>query len=290
MQKKNDNYLIHYGVKGMKWGVRRTPEELGHRTNRTLDNGTYTLKRYTSPTRETIKSIPARVAVNALAATIPGFGLLWNANVVRQAINQNLDGKDYTKKEGEYEKLSELKKKSYSSTIDDDLKQANPRLGNQKGKVNNCTFCSVALEMRQRGYDVRARSKAKGAVTEKLYSDMFEGFKMKRLHTQRAPKESRKDYANRAYNDLCNEIEKFGNGSRGYVGVKWEKTNSGHAMYWTVQNDRVSFYDGQSGKKNLDREFSLADPSSYSYARLDNLKLKDGVTEAVISNRKKGEV
>ena len=22
--------LFHYGVKGMKWGVRRTPEQLGH--------------------------------------------------------------------------------------------------------------------------------------------------------------------------------------------------------------------------------------------------------------------
>lgn len=25
------SFLIHYGVKGMKWGVRRTPEQLGHR-------------------------------------------------------------------------------------------------------------------------------------------------------------------------------------------------------------------------------------------------------------------
>lgn len=24
------DYIYHYGVKGMKWGVRRTPEQLGH--------------------------------------------------------------------------------------------------------------------------------------------------------------------------------------------------------------------------------------------------------------------
>lgn len=27
--------LIHYGVKGMKWGVRRTPEQLGHKKSET---------------------------------------------------------------------------------------------------------------------------------------------------------------------------------------------------------------------------------------------------------------
>lgn len=27
----NDNVLYHHGIKGMKWGVRRTPEQLGHR-------------------------------------------------------------------------------------------------------------------------------------------------------------------------------------------------------------------------------------------------------------------
>lgn len=27
-------YLKHYGILGMRWGVRQTPEELGHRTRR----------------------------------------------------------------------------------------------------------------------------------------------------------------------------------------------------------------------------------------------------------------
>lgn len=34
------NELYHYGVKGMKWGVRRTPEQLGHRKKASADNRT----------------------------------------------------------------------------------------------------------------------------------------------------------------------------------------------------------------------------------------------------------
>lgn len=34
--KPSPTCLLHYGVKGMKWGVRRTPEQLGHKPKKTV--------------------------------------------------------------------------------------------------------------------------------------------------------------------------------------------------------------------------------------------------------------
>lgn len=45
---KENSTIKHYGVEGMKWGVRRTPEELGHkkRVANYLKNSTNSKRRY----------------------------------------------------------------------------------------------------------------------------------------------------------------------------------------------------------------------------------------------------
>ena len=295
---RETNYLSHFGIKGQKWGVRRYQnydgtytaagkKRLKGESENSLKTGAsyeHMLTKYTSPTREIVKEFSKQLAIRTAAAFIPGLAVIYNAKLTSDAVKSH-DHKDYMKKEGEYEKISDLKKKTRDTDVYDDLKNANPRLGKQKGKINNCTFCTVAMEMRARGYDVRARSKAQGAVPEELYANMFEGFKMEYPSVGIVQGESRKDLVNRSYDNLCKQIEKYGDGSRGYVGIDYEIGNCGHAMYWKVSNGRVRFYDGQSGKTNPDKLFALANPLRYSYARLDNLTLKEGVTEAVVSKK-----
>lgn len=251
--------------------------------NRKYDSE-YKLKKYTSPMRENLKNLPTQIL-----QVIPGLNLIVAVKYSIDFINYRFDNKDYVKKEGMPEKIRDLKKKEEETSILDDMKKCNPRIGNQKGKINNCVNCTVAMEMRQRGYDVQARSSGKG-TSGNAYKQWFKDAKMEHERYSKEKKESRKEYVNRSYDDLCNKIEKCGNGSRGCVLVTYDLSvgsGSGHAMYWKVDNGRVTFYDGQNNSiDKTDRVFALSDPSfGYSWYRLDNLKLKEAVTERVVSRK-----
>ena len=45
-----ETYIYHYGIKGMKWGVRRTPAQLGHRKKRSLKDAVNAIKKKTEAT------------------------------------------------------------------------------------------------------------------------------------------------------------------------------------------------------------------------------------------------
>ena len=59
---QNEYYLMHYGVRGMRWGVRKTPEQLGYRRSSSapsdkaaLGRGTNVAKRFASTSANKIK-------------------------------------------------------------------------------------------------------------------------------------------------------------------------------------------------------------------------------------------
>lgn len=262
--------LRHYGVKGMRWGVRRYQNYDGSLTAAGKARYGHSKRTYASPQR---RGNAVRNVVSDLLSRI------------RPSRTQTLET-DYTRTEGQYEKLSQLKRKVRPSPPEDDALKANPRYEHQPGKIENCTFCVSAMELRRRGYDVIARSRATAAPAN-IFKNWFKGAKLSYIQIMRREGESRKEWASRSYARLTRRLERQGPGASGALLMYMTQLNAGHAVYyWVGEDGKVRFYDGQSGKsgENLNRLFAIADPEEYVYYRLDHLELDDRATESVRSN------
>ena len=293
-----DDYLAHHGIQGQKWGVRHGPpypldREVSSRVKRGEDatrvGKEYSSKdfKYHSKAMQEFK----QEMKNTFLVNIPFLGpAYWLYSNIRYGINST-DKKDYTQTEGQPEKLSQLKKKEKPTSSDEDVKVVNPRIGQQKGTVNNCTNCTMAMEMRSRGYDVRARKKANGRFQDE-WNEYFTGIK-KDSWVKYSRRLDNKFYENKRiatnlYLVLTHDIEKQGTGARGTLSLTW--INGGaHSIFYRVTDGGVKFYDGQTGKsgRQLDNYFSLA--RDISCLRLDDKKVKPKITDAVVSRGYKGD-
>lgn len=275
-----DSYdiLAHYGVLGMKWGVRRTPEQLGHR--KAIVGAQK--NRYDSRFRREAKAFAIHTVKQTLAYLVPGAALLFNAKMQHDLNKSVFDTTEYNRSQT---KLSELHKKSPDASNDilRDLASVNKK--DKKGYINNCLNCVTALEMRQRGYDVVASPSAFGKL-DTVYTQYFSGTKLNRYKAiQKSPRESRKSWVEKNYAALCTELEANGPNARGFVSFAYEGASSGHTVMWaTDSSGSVSFLDPQSGSKNATNTMSLSD-QNYHWGRFDNATPTNAVT-ASVQNRK----
>lgn len=280
-----NNCLEHYGVLGMKWGVRRyQPYPVGKNGTYLGDNGA--AMKYKSPTAYNIKNTLKQVGRGTALTIIPGgiaIAVAHNINVYRATHDKT----DYVEKDGPVENYKNMRKKSITTTAEQDMDAVNPKKG-KIGRINNCTYCTAAMEMRRRGYDVEARRSGTGNTSD-IWGEWFDGAKVQQAYIERKQGESRKDWAQKNYKNLCDQLEKFPNGARGALGLTWSSkvdgASGGHAIFWEIENSSVNFYDGQAGKKNDPANFSLSN-QVYRFARLDNCKLKNA-NQAVVSRKGK---
>lgn len=154
-------------------------------------------------------------------------------------------------------------------SFEDDVKAVNPNFRTGKEFQNNCGYCSVAYELRRRGYDVEANPKMGLYVTE--WQAMFAGFKPVSV------KAKRKDGA---VKEMKHEISQWGDGARGSVFVVWDGRTWGHFFSVEVVNGEVRFVDPQNGNTNVEEYFKRVKPSSILYGRVDGLDLTDNVKAA----------
>lgn len=149
--------------------------------------------------------------------------------------------------------------------------------------LGNCSSCSVAFELRMRGYDVKARDDIDGKTTEEI-CDMFDAdYSVKNNWYVDTSREENSNYVyttekglfvNKtrlttedeklqiAQDDLERSIkERGGDNQRGLMFINWtqsdpdengqrHRSGSGHVFNYVVTDGEVKFYDAQKGETN----------------------------------------
>lgn len=260
-----DNTLTHYGVKGMRWGVRKEPEIKGIRSKKLN-------------------------AVTITEKTDKG-----NSKI------RILDKRDYGMRQKLIDDPNTPKRASYASEAEalyklKNLPRFNMRLSRDQQAIGvnhnapdynrtvNCFECTMAYEMRRRGYNVQANSVNGGYAWEALHAfDIKDSFNL----TNVSPEGTRLDnrtLAEEAYNRLEEQCLRYGDGARGMLAIYYaEPYDGGHALTWTVENGKFKILDNQNGtrtEEDIYNNFLYCD-SDIDVYRLDNADILPGVTDFV---------
>lgn len=137
----------------------------------------------------------------------------------------------------EVDYFENVPKKTANSTAEEDLKVINENYNPENiATSNNCAYCSVAYDLRRRGYDVEAVE----------YESVLNRYNMYTLYGLSTSEISDlKNYSDAS--DLARELEKYGEGARGVIGLTWKTGNTGHAVNWEVINGTAYLIDSQNG-------------------------------------------
>ena len=275
------NELNHYGVKGMRWGVRRYQDKHGYRT--AAGKKRYSQKEKSNKEKKGLTDKQKRalkigaVAVGTALAAYGGYKL-YQSGALDRFVDRgrmkvdSLLGSQKTL-HGDAPKLKTL---DTPEPLSDTLKKVNPLNGLPEGE-NNCTCCGVASILRQRGFDVTALST--GGEAQNLGGVVEACFKNVKVLDGSASKfgRSKEDAAEML-------VKRYGDNASGVCGVTW-RGGKGHTFNWQIQNGVVTFFDAQKGRgdNSVGMYWKLIDPNgSLTLARLDNAELNfDGLSKYV---------
>lgn len=153
------------------------------------------------------------------------------------------------------------------------------------GYTTNCTYCTIAYDLRQRGFDVEASAVCWDTdnTTESM-AEFYEDIVTHESATVRKCTDtSYKRIKKELLSDTKNVMGVDTNNARGYFAVSW-KTGSGHAMAYEITNGEITIRDCQTneayGLEEWHRLYSNY-ITNFRYFRTDNKKVRDTALVAV---------
>ncbi len=295
--------LVHHGIKGQKWGVKNGPPyPLGanqkspaekrlarvHRPKATDVSKARSTKADTddesnakdanSKKRRFQLSDKQKRALKIGAASVGTALVAYGAYRLIEA--DRLDPDVFLD--------SQLMKKAaeaadFETQIKDDLKKINRGglLGHTTlyGREVNCTSCSMAYEMRRRGYDVIAGKTTEGRTAFEI-ANFFKGdVHFDALHGDYSLREAP---THAQLSDTVGKLLSQGEGARGIIHGQYV-CGGGHCIAYEVHKGKVFFVDGQTGLIYKDADEALGKMYASLFLRTDKLALDNSAAKTVMN-------
>ena len=163
-------------------------------------------------------------------------------------MNSSFEDSDYQGAPKTWKMLSDELLKTQLSLI-------NPRYNLGKGYKSNCVNCVIAYVLRQRGYDVIARSSDECNVRRKATDAWY----------------NVKEQVAESFSDVINKID-LNCTARYFLGIKYPN-GDGHAVVLEVSDQRAFVIDAQIGKKYSISSLEKTSKNRFSFWRIDNLEI-----------------
>lgn len=305
--------LSHHGIKGQRWGNKHGPPyPLDQKTSSSVSSKksssasskkpSPTSKQTSSGSKETqarslvnkMKSVTTSKALAGaetdpmMTLAISAIAFFGIATVVNLGYNKLLDSaiekqdiKDFEKlyENRDIQTFDELPKLSKKMSPSESIKEVNPGFPNSPGTTTNCTHCTLAMALREKGYDVKATVSDRGHCDTNFFDKTFNS------ETVKLPKST-------TSKSLLTELSKNGDGSYGNITIPW-KIGGSHSVFWKVENGKTRIYDAQSGEEytastaKYNMYFDKVNTKYIRCHRLDNCEPTEYALAVVEPNKNK---